>query len=318
MTASRQSRRVNFVLFWFVRPLAVIFARRRFVRVIRRLAETLTPRPARGTFHAPRPGGEWVRGPGVPDTRDAAILYLHGSGFVVCSPRTHRGLVSELSARTGLPVYSVDYRLAPEHPFPAAVDDTLDAFRYLLDEGYAADRIVVAGDSAGGHLAIGLVAELTENELPEPAGLVLFSPLVDPSFDTAAPLEREVRDPLFTAGAARRILSLYTDAGDPQDARLALLAGDASLLPPVFVHAGGREMLKADAEALVAWLQAAGVACESRIWPGQMHVFQMLYELVPEARESLDQAAAFIAQRISSGNGTSAGDRPAPSSSQLA
>jgi epsilon-lactone hydrolase len=297
-TPSPQSRRVNFVLYWFLRPLTIVFARPRFVRVVRWLAEALTPRPRRGTFHAPRPGGEWVRGPGVPDRRDAAILYLHGSGFVVCSPRTHRGLVAELSRRTGLPVYSVDYRLAPEHPFPAAVDDTLDAFKYLLDEGYAADRIVVAGDSAGGHLALGLVAELTKNELPEPAGLVLFSPLVDPSFDTAAPLEREVRDPLFTAGAARRILSLYTSSSDPEDARLKLLSGDASLVPPVFVHAGGREMLAADARALVKWLEAAGVECESRIWPGQMHVFQMLYELVPEARESLDQAAAFIGRRI--------------------
>ena len=226
-----------------------------------------------------------------------------------------------MSRRAGLPVYSVDYRLAPEHPFPAAVDDTLDAFKYLLEEGYAAERIIVAGDSAGGHLAIGLVAELTRNELPEPAGLVLFSPLVDPSFDTAARLEREARDPLFTAGAARRILSLYTSAGDPQDARLALLSGDAALMPPVFVHAGGREMLAADTQrARASGCDDAGIENESRVWPGQMHVFQMLYELVPEARESLDQAAAFIRARLysSAGNGTSAGDRPAPSSSQAA
>ncbi len=317
---SAQSRRIAFVMYWVLRPFTMIFARPRFVPLIRRVAEAITARPRRGTVVTPGPAGEWVRGPGVPENRDAAILYMHGSGYVVCSPKTHRGLVSELSRRAGLPVYSIDYRLAPEHPFPAALDDTVDAFKYLLDEGYAADRIVVAGDSAGGHLAISLVAELTENELPEPAGLVLFSPLVDPSFETAAKIESEARDPMFTAGAARRILSLYTSSGDPADARLAVTSGDPSLMPPVLVHAGDREMLAADARALVTWLEAAGVETRSRIWPGQIHVFQMLYDLVPEARESLDQAAEFIRERIysSSGNGTSAGERPAPSSSQAA
>jgi epsilon-lactone hydrolase len=295
---SPQSRRVAFVMYWVLRPFTVLFARPRFVRLIRRLIEVLTPSARRGTIVVPGPQGEWVRGPGVPDRRDAAILYLHGSGYVVCSPKTHRGLVSELSRRSGLPAYSVDYRLAPEHPFPAAIDDTLDAFRHLLDEGYPAARIVVAGDSAGGHLAVSLVAELTRNELPEPAALVLFSPLVDPSFDTAGATEREARDPMFTAGAARRILSLYTEQADPQDARLAVLSGDAALMPPVLVHAGSREMLAADARALADWLQKAGVPCTLRVWDGQVHVFQMLYDLVPEARESLDEAAAFIRSRV--------------------
>ena len=125
---------------------------------------------------------------------------------------------------------------------------------------------------------------------------------------------------MFTAGAARRILSLYTSSGDPGDARLAVTSGDPSLMPPVLVHAGDREMLAADARALVTWLEAAGIETRSRIWPGQIHVFQMLYDLVPEARESLDQAAEFIRERIysSSGNGTSTGSLPAPSSSQAA
>jgi epsilon-lactone hydrolase len=317
---SRQSRVLAFFMYWLLRPFTMVFARPRFVPVIRWAAEAITPRARRGTVVAAGPRGEWVRGPGVGESRDAVILYLHGSGFVVCSPKTHRGLVSELSRRAGVPAYSVDYRLAPEHPFPAAIDDTVEAFRYLLDQGYPAERIVVAGDSAGGHLAVSLVAELTKNELPEPAGLVLFSPLVDPSFETAAKVEREVRDPMFSAGAARRILSLYTAAADPQDARLAILSGDPSLMPPVLLHAGEREMLSADARALGAWLRAAGVPCEERIWPGQVHVFQMVYDVVPEARESLDRAGAFIRERLysSSGNGTSAGERPAPSSSHAA
>lgn len=317
---SRESRAVALIMYWLLRPFTMAFARPRFVPLIRWVIESITPRARKGTVVTPGPRGEWVRGPGVAESTDAAILYLHGSGFVVCSPKTHRGLVSELSRRAGVPAYSVDYRLAPEHPFPAAIDDTLEAFKYLLDAGYPPERIVVAGDSAGGHLAISLVALLTESELPEPAGLVLFSPLVDPYFDTAAKTEREARDPMFTAGTARRILSLYTEQADPKDARLAVLDGDPSLMPPVLLHAGDREMLAADARALGGWLEGAGVPCDLKIWPGQVHVFQMLYELVPEARASLDAAGAFIRAQISSsaGKGTSAGDRPAPSSSQAA
>jgi epsilon-lactone hydrolase len=317
---SARSRRIAFFMYWLLRPFTALFARPRFVPLIRWVAEAITPRPRRGTVVTPGPGGEWVRGPGVAATEDAAILYLHGSGYVVCSPKTHRGIVSELSRLSGVHAFSVDYRLAPEHPFPAAIDDAVEAFSYLLDQGYPPERIVVAGDSAGGHLAVSLVAELTKNELPEPAGLVLFSPLVDPSFDTAAATEREARDPMFTAAAARRILSLYTANADPQDARLAVLSGDPALMPPVLLHAGSREMLAADARALGAWLQDAGIPCDLRIWPGQVHVFQMLYDVAPEARESLRQAADFIRARIysSSGKGTSAGERPEPSSSQAA
>jgi monoterpene epsilon-lactone hydrolase len=294
---SGQSRRLAFVMYWFLRPLTIVFARPRFVRVVRWFIEAITPRPSRGTVVEPGPHGEWVLGPGVARNTEAAILYLHGSGYVVCSPKTHRGLVSRLSREAGLPAYSVDYRLAPEHPFPAAFDDTVAAYKHLLDEGYT--RIVVAGDSAGGHLAISLVAALTEASLPTPVGLVLFSPLVDPSFETAAATSREARDPMFTAGAAKRMLALYTADSDPQDARLAVLSGEASAMPPVLVHAGSREMMAADARALDEWLTKAGVDVRTTIWPGQVHVFQILYQVVPEARWALAEAGAFAKTRVS-------------------
>ena len=296
MTPSAESRRLAFVMYWFLRPLTVLFARPRFVGVLRRVIEAITFTRRKGTIVEPGPQGEWVRGPGATPNTEAAILYLHGSGYVVCSPKTHRGLVSFLSSESGLPAYSVDYRLAPEHPFPAAFDDTVAAYKHLLDRGYT--RIVVAGDSAGGHLAVSLVAALTEADLPTPAGLVLFSPLVDPSFDTAAATSREARDPMFTAGAARRILALYTDAGDPTDARLAVLSGAPERMPPVLLHAGSREMLAADARALDAWLRAADVDVRTTIWPGQVHVFQLFYPLLPEARQAIREAGAFIRTRV--------------------
>ncbi|MEA2125347.1 MAG: epsilon-lactone hydrolase [Solirubrobacteraceae bacterium] len=297
MTPSRQSRWLAFLMYWLLRPVAIVFARPRFVRLIRWYIEAITPRPSRGTEVEPGPKGEWVRGPGVPKNTESAILYLHGSGYVVCSPKTHRGLVSRLSREAGLPAYSVDYRLAPEHPFPAAFDDTVEAYRHLVDAGYT--KIVVAGDSAGGHLAISLVAALTEAELPTPLGLVLFSPLVDPTFETAAATSREARDPMFTAGAARRMLALYTAQADPADARLAVLSGEPEDMPPVLLHAGSREMLAADARALDDWLRRAGVDVRTTIWPGQVHVFQMFYDVVPEARKALVEAGAFIRPRVS-------------------
>jgi acetyl esterase/lipase len=282
-------------MYWTLRPLGAVFARPRFIRVLRWFVEAITPRARRGTIVEPGPKGEWVRAAGVDKREDAAILYIHGSGYVVCSPKTHRGLIARLTREADLPAYAVRYRLAPEHPFPAAFDDTVEAYRYLLDQGY--QRIVVAGDSAGGHLAISLVAALTEASLPTPAGLVLFSPLVDPTFDTAAATARAARDPMFTAAVAKRMLKLYTADSDPDDARLAVTSGEPRDMPPVLLHAGEREMMAADARALDAWLTKHGVDVRTTIWPGQVHVFQLMYDVVPEARRAIREAGAFIRAR---------------------
>ncbi len=295
MRPSRESRILAFFMYWLLRPVISVVAWPRFVIRMRGLIDRLSAPAPEGTVVTDGPNGEWVRGPGVPENRKAAILYLHGSGYVVCSPRTHRELVARLSRKAGVPAYVVDYRLAPEDPFPAAFDDCVEAYRYLLDAGY--DRIVVAGDSAGGHLAVSLVAALTEASLPVPAGLVLFSPLVDPSFDTAAAISKEARDPMFTAAAARRMLSLYTAAADPQDARLAVTSAEPQDMPPVLLHAGSREMLAADARALDAWLRAADVDVRTTIWPGQVHVFQLL-GFLPEARRAVAEAGAFVRDRL--------------------
>jgi acetyl esterase/lipase len=295
MTPSRQSRWLALIMYWTLRPLGAVFARPRFIRVLRWFIEAITPRAPKGTVVEPGPKGEWVRAAGVPENRQSAILYIHGSGYVVCSPKTHRGLIAKLSREAGLPAYAVRYRLAPEHPFPAAFDDALDAYKHLLDRGY--ERIVVAGDSAGGHLALSLVAALTEARLPTPTGLVLFSPLVDPSFETAAATAREARDPMFTAAVAKRMLKLYTADSDPADARLAVITGEPQDMPPILLHAGEREMMAADTRALDEWLRKHGVEVRTTIWPGQIHVFQLMYDVVPEARQAIREAGAFVRAR---------------------
>ncbi|WP_245679253.1 alpha/beta hydrolase [Actinomadura hibisca] len=233
--------------------------------------------------------GEWVRGPGARD--DAVLLYLHGSAYLLCSARTHRGLTSRLAAWTGLPVFAPDYRLAPEHRFPAAADDVRAAYDRLAADGR---RVVVAGDSAGGHLAVDLALQLCREGRPAPEALVLFSPLVDLSLEAAAGRDVRRRDPMISAGKARRLVHCYVRDADPASPRLAFGLCDGDALPPTLVQAGGAEMLAADAEHLAALFDG----CELEIWPDQMHVFQALPRLIPEADPALRRAAAFIDARL--------------------
>ncbi|MEV0031321.1 alpha/beta hydrolase [Nocardia sp. NPDC050793] len=237
--------------------------------------------------------GEWVRAPGV-EFSGRAIYYVHGSGYVLCSARTHRGLAARLSRETGLPVFLIDYRLAPEHRFPAAADDVAAGYRWLLQRGYQAKDLAIACDSAGGHLALDLLVQNGTRALPPPAAVTMFSPLLDLTLSLAAEQERRKRDPVISARAAARLPRQYT-RGHPADApRLRLTVPAGIELPPILVQAGGAEMLSADPRRLRELVRAAGGVCELEIWPGQVHVFQALPRLVPEADLALRRAAQFL------------------------
>ncbi|OZF26102.1 alpha/beta hydrolase [Rhodococcus sp. 14-2483-1-2] len=245
--------------------------------------------------------GEWVDAAGVngvdenmPRTDSAAVLYLHGSAYAICSARTHRGLASRLSRESGVPVFVVDYRLAPEHPFPAAANDVERAYRWLLEQGYEPGRIAVAGDSAGGHLALDLIIDNARRRAPQPAAVVLFSPLIDLTFDLAEDRERLRRDPMISAAGARALTMLYTSGQKPDIPRLRLAVESGTSLPPFLVQAGGAEMLVADAEYLRGIVEANAGTCALEIWPDQMHVFQALPRISPEAGPALGHAARFI------------------------
>lgn len=303
--ASQASRLVGNTLRTVVRPtvdllpptgLSVLAARGLLNTVLPALAPSKDAviRTERAHYGGKPVRGEWVRGGGV-DRTDAVILYLHGGGFLCGSPRSHRGLIARLSKKTGLPALSLDYRLAPKHRYPAAAEDVLDAYRLLLDRGFDGRRIVVAGDSAGGHLALGLAMELRERGLPAPAALVLFSPLVDFSANTAAAVDAYRRDPYLSARLAKRMLALYGESGDPG---LELLRGDLSGLPPMLLQAGDAEMLSGEARALAGLVNAEGGDCTLELWPEQVHVFQALYRLVPEARSALEHAGAYVRARL--------------------
>ena len=240
--------------------------------------------------------GEWVLGPGVRRGR-AAIYYIHGSAFTICSARTHRSLAARLSLATDLPVFVVDYRLAPEHRFPAAADDVADGFDWLLRQGFAPGDIVVAGDSAGGHLACDLTLRRAVADAEQPSAVILFSPLIDLTFGLARDQERIRRDPAITAAAAARLVGLYTRDAAADDPRLSLDFTPARHLPPFLVQAGGAEMLSADARHLHDELRAHGGDSRLEIWPGMMHVFQALPRLGPEADAALRRVGEFLTDR---------------------
>lgn len=242
--------------------------------------------------------GEWVvpdePAAGGDDAPPGAVLYLHGGGYVLCSPRTHRPITSRLAVDCGLPVLVPHYRLAPEHPFPAALEDALAAYRWLLGRGVPADRIVLAGDSAGGHLAASLTGEICRTGLPSPAGVVLYSPWVDLSCELSTQWDRQVRDPYISAYSARRIGRVVVGQADLDDPRLALLACAWADTPPFLIQVGGAEVLRPEAERLAAVLSDSGADCELQVWPGQMHVFQLLNRVLPEARDAMHETARFV------------------------
>jgi monoterpene epsilon-lactone hydrolase len=236
---------------------------------------------------------EWVL-PQEYDAGDAAVLYLHGGGYVVCSPQTHRGITTRLAVDNDMPVLVPHYRLAPEHPFPAALDDALEAYRWLLARGFT--RIVIAGDSAGGHLSASLAAEINRHELPAPSGLVLYSPWVDLSCELSLAEDALVRDPYISPRTAQRVGRLV--AGRKMDPRMALLSLEWSELPPVLIQIGGAEVLRPEGEAFAELLTAAGAPVDLQVWPGQMHVFQLLNRFLPDADEAMRETASFVSSVI--------------------
>jgi monoterpene epsilon-lactone hydrolase len=227
-----------------------------------------------------------------------AVYYVHGSGYAVCSPKTHRRLASRLSSLTGLPVFSIDYRLAPRYRFPTAADDVRAGWDWLVDaRGVPPEQIVIGADSAGGHLTVDMLLQREVAAKP-PAALVLFSPLIDLTFGLALARERISADPAIRVANAQRLVKLYHPGIDPSHNRLTLDVAGGPALPPTLIQAGGAEMLQEDARQLAADIRTAGGRCELQIWPHQVHVFQALPRMTPEAAKAMAYVARFVAHAL--------------------
>lgn len=240
--------------------------------------------------------GEWALPAGA--RTDGVVLYIHGSGYNLCSTRTHRPMVTRIAAATGMAVYSTEYRLAPKHVFPTAAEDVERAYDWLLDQGWRPDQVIVAGDSAGGHLTLDLALVLLRAGRELPAGLVMLSPLVDPSCDLMEQREQVLPDPMISAAAVRRLLAHYLAGADARHPRLTHVVAEGEVLPPTLIQAGGAEFLAADAHHLHDMLAATGTEVTLEVWPGQMHVFQAAPRVLPEADAALARASRFMVRAV--------------------
>ncbi|MCX4816626.1 alpha/beta hydrolase [Streptomyces sp. NBC_01239] len=222
------------------------------------------------------------------------VLYFHGGAYAIGSAAASVGLVSEIARRTAATALSVDYRLAPEHPFPAAVDDALTAYRALLDRGARADSVAVTGESAGGGLALALLLAIRDANLPQPSSATVLSPWTDLTQSGATMASRAEADPALTPEALEIRAADYLAGADPRTALASPLFAELRGLPPLLIQAGGREILLDDALRLAARAARADVPVTLQTFPGAPHVFQGFAPLVDEAARALDHVAAFI------------------------
>ncbi|MEZ0352273.1 alpha/beta hydrolase [Mycobacterium sp. pR1184] len=241
---------------------------------------------------------EWVRAPGVSPTR--AILYLHGGAFLTCGVNTHRALVTRLSEAADAGVLIVGYRKLPSHQIADAIDDGLCGLRWLQQHGYDADRVVVAGDSAGGYLAFMTTLAAIRTQLATPAGVATVSPFTDANPERKLKHRNARRCSMFTAGALS-IFSRYLGEvqlpdgpGSSAGHVVSPVDADLSALPPVAIHAGADELLLVDAELMAERLEANGIRCDLHVWDGQIHDFPLAADVLPEGRRAIRYLGDFV------------------------
>lgn len=225
--------------------------------------------------------------------RNAAgvVLYLHGGAFFAGSPETHRGLCARLSQLSGYTVIVPDYRLAPEHPFPAACEDSLAVYQGLLAAGYAPEAVRVAGDSAGGALSLLLAQHLKAHQLPLPKALMLVSPWVDLSLTLPTVRHNAQADPMLTRDALNRGGEAFAGPLSLNDARVSALRGDLDGLPPVLIQVGSEEILLDDSRQLAQRLGQAGTEVRLEVYQGFWHDFQLFAHWLPTARLAVQRLA---------------------------
>jgi len=246
--------------------------------------------------------GEWIQGPGA--GTKAAILYLHGGAFVTGSPATHRELAARISVSAGVRVFSPDYRLSPEHPFPAAIHDVLSAYRWLQSQGYSPSNVILGGESSGGGLALQALLTMKDQGIKLPRAGFFLSPVTDwNGFDGVSYTTRAHKDPLLSLAQCQFTASLYVGEGAEDTPLLRPTEMDLSGLPPMWIQVGDHEILLSDAERFAQRAAEAGIDVDFKLWPGLWHMFQAAARLVPEARESLEDLGRFIKKHLADGPG---------------
>ncbi len=238
---------------------------------------------------------ELVSAEGASD--DTATLYLHGGGYVIGSPKTHRELARRLSTASQAQVLVSDYRLAPEHPFPAPVEDAVTAYRWLLDEGYAPERLSIAGDSAGGGLTAAALVSIRDQGLPLPACGVCLSPWVDMEGLGDSMTTRADRDPMVQKEGLVGMAGVYLADADPRSPLAAPMYANLDGLPPLLIQVGASETLFDDAVRLDEKARAAGVETTFEEWDDMIHVWHIFAPILDEGQQAIERMAEFMREK---------------------
>lgn len=224
-----------------------------------------------------------------------AVLYLHGGAYIIGSPQTHQGLTGHLAKCSGATVYALDYRLAPEHPYPAALDDAMAAYKDLLAQGYEPDHIAVAGDSAGGGLSLALAMRLRDEQLPLPSSLTLFSPWTDL---TQSDLYAPTSEPVIPQSWIDKAAQLYRGDQPLTAPYISPIYGDLSGLPPILIQVGSDEILLNDSERLAAKARQQGTEVRLEVYNSLWHVFQVHAGQLARATEAMETAGNHIRRNL--------------------
>jgi epsilon-lactone hydrolase len=242
---------------------------------------------------------EWSLVPGSDDSR--VLMFFHGGGYCSGSLLSHRRMVTEAGRATGVRTLAVAYRLAPEHPFPAAFDDALAAWRFLQRQGIAAEHVAVAGDSAGGGLSLALAMKLHGDTEPLPACLWLVSPWTDLTMSGSSVTAKDPDDPLIHKGYLQELADAYLGGADPRDGRVSPLFGNLTGLPPMLIQVGSAETLLDDAVRLAAAAGEADTAVSLQIWPHMIHAWPLWNAHLEPGREALESAGSFMRRYLRAG-----------------
>jgi len=243
--------------------------------------------------------GEWIE-PASPNhpARKRCILYFHGGAYVAMSARTHRSITSRLAASSGSSLFALDYRLAPEYPFPAALEDALAAYRALIATGTPASSIAIAGDSAGGGLALALLIALRDAKDPLPAAAAVFSPWTDLAATGRSIASNDAADVMFFGSWVGQVARHYLADTPAANPLASPVYADLTGLPPLLIQVSDSEVLLDDSRRVFDHARQSGVAATLEIWPGLPHDWQIFAPILPEARAALREAGAFIRARL--------------------
>ena len=237
---------------------------------------------------------EWITAPESQD--DRVVLYLHGGGYLLGSARTHRVMLAHLARAAKARVLALDYRLAPEIPFPAPVEDTVSAYRWLLSQGISPEMMVIGGDSAGGGLTIAAMVSLRHVGEPMPAAGVCISPWTDMEATGQSYTTNAEADPSVTKEQILTIAKAYMDGKDPKAPLASPIHADLTGLPPLLIQVGGIEVLLDDSTMLKSRAKKAGVPVELEVWDDMPHVWHHFAPILPEARKAIGRIGEFVLQ----------------------